>query len=358
MFISWTVGLPVCPAQTKPQPQQAQPQKPAAATQEKAAAQDEPIPPGPPDSLFPALVARVNGKPILGRDLNRYVKAELDTIGSPSWAKLREEYRQELVSKHLGTLISAELLYEKATAAGIKVSEAEVQAELARVAKTYPSDSAMNLALAKQGIDRAALVKELERTLTVNKFTQETVAKKVTVTPADLSDYYSKNTEDFRHPDIVRTSEIAILVKDGATEAEDKAAKQKAEELLARARKGEDFAKLAKENSMDNQAAQGGDIGWIASGDTSPEFEQAAFALEVGGISDVVRTDIGYHIIKATGKKKAGLDTLDQVRTELTEFLKNQKTQEEVAKMVESQRAQSKIEVFLPPGSLPPTNPK
>lgn len=357
LLISWTIGLATTQAQTIPasqtqKPGQAQADKSALATQQKAS-QDEQTPPAAPDSFFPALVARVNGKPILGRDLDRRVKAELATIGSPAWANLRDDYRQDLVSKHLGALIATELMYQKATAVGVKATEAEVQTELSKVAKTYPSDAEMNLALAKQGMDRAGLLKELERNLSVNKFVQENAAKKVTVTPADLSDYYSKHTDDFRHPDIVRTSEIAIIVKDGATEAEDKAARQKAEELLARARKGEDFAKLARENSMDASAPQSGDIGWIASGDAAPEYEQAAFALDVGGISDVVRTAVGYHVIKVTAKKRAGLDTLDQVRSELTDFLKAQKTQEEVGKLVDSLRAQAKIEVLLPAGSLP-----
>lgn len=357
LLLSWAISPAAIHAQTTPgtqtqKPGQAAAAKPAAATPQKTV-QDEPIPPAAPDSLFPALVARVNGKPILGRDLDRRVKAELATIGNPAWANLRDDYRQDLISKHLGPLIAAELLYQKAAAAGMKAADAEVQSELSKIAKTHASDAEMNLALAKQGMDRAGLLKEIERNLIVNKFIQENATKKVTVTPADLSDYYSKHTEDFRHPDIVRTSEITIVLKDGATDAEDQAAKKKAEALLARARKGEDFAKLARENSMDSSAAQGGDIGWVASGDTAPEYEQAAFALDVGAISDVVRTSDGYYIIKVTGKKKAGLDTLDQVRTELTDFLKAQKNQEEVGKLVEGLRAQAKIEVLLPAGSLP-----
>ena len=356
LLLSWTFTPAGIYAQTAPgaqtqKPAQAPAAKPAAAPQKTA--QDEPIPPAAPDSLFPALVARVNGKPILGRDLDRRVKVELATIGNPSWANLRDDYRQELVSKHLGPLIATELLYQKAAAAGMKAAETDVQAELSKIAKTYANDAEMNVALAKQGMTRADLLKEIEKNLIVNKFIQENATKKVTVTPAELSDYYSKHTEDFRHPDIVRTSEIAIMVKDGAPDAEDQAAKKKAEALLARAKKGEDFAKLAKENSMDSSAAQGGDIGWVASGDSAPEYEQAAFALAVGGVSDVVRTADGYYIIKVTGKKKAGLDTLDQVQAELTDFLKAQKNQEEVGKLVEGLRAQAKIEVLLPAGSLP-----
>jgi peptidyl-prolyl cis-trans isomerase C len=335
--------------------------KPAAGVQNPApkaspatqAPQDELIPPAAPGAFYPALAARVNGKPILGRDLERLVRGELATIGNPSWTNLRDEYRQDLTSKHLGALIASELMYQKAVAGGLKAADTEVQAELAKIVKSYPSDADMNAALARQGMDRARLVKDLERSLIVNRFIQDNAAKKAAVTPNELSEYYAGHTEEFRHPDMVRTSHILITVKQGATQEQDKQARQRAVELLARAKKGEDFAKLAKENSEDPSAPQGGDIGYISNGDAAPEYEAAAFALEPGAVSEVVRTDFGYHIIKVTDKKKAGVSTLDEARAELTAFLKNQKAQAELGKIVDGLRAQAKIEVFLPPGALP-----
>ena len=72
--------------------------------------------------------------------------------------------------------------------------------------------------------------------------------------------------------------------------------------------------------------SQGGDVGLVPKGQFAPEYEQVAFSLPVGGISDVVRTQFGFHIIKVTDKKPAGVATLDEARAELTEFLKRQKT--------------------------------
>ena len=351
--------LLVSASYTQTQPgSQKPPQKPpsAAPAQTQKAPAKEPeqevaIAPAGPDALFPAVVARVNGKAILGRDLEQRIQGELSSIGSPAWKNLREDYRQELTNRHLGSMIANELIYQKAAAAGIKAADAEVQAEFTKLTKTYASDAEMNMALANRGMDRAALNKDLVRGLVVSKFIEEEINKKIVVSPADAQQYYSTHTEEFRHPDLVRTSHILIAVSEGATADQDKMAKQRAEALLARAKKGEDFAKLAKENSMDASASQGGDIGLAPKGQLAPEYEQAAFSLPVGGISGLVRTQFGYHIIKVTEKKPAGISTLDEVSSQLIDFLKNQKAEAELQKYVSDLRTKAKIEILISVGS-------
>jgi parvulin-like peptidyl-prolyl isomerase len=355
-ILAFVICVGAVQAQTAPPAKPASPaQAPAPAAKAAAApgaSQEEKIPPAAPDALFPAVVARVNGRAILGRDLEQLIRTELASIGSPEWANLREDYRQDLASKHLGALIATELLFEKAASAGTKAAEADIQAEFDKVAKTYNSELEMDGALSKRGIDRATLKKEIEQNLVVSKFVQETIINKIAVTPAEVSDYYGAHKDEFQHPDLVRTSHILIAVPDNATNAQENAARKRADDLLARAKKGEDFAKLAKENSSDSSSAQGGDIGYIESGETAPEYQAVAFGLPVGGI-DLARTAFGWHVIKVTDIKKAGVSTLEESRNQLTDFLKTQKTQDEVAKAVDEMRAKSKVELLLPPGLLP-----
>ena len=333
----------------QPAPPKAQPKDPAP----KEPPPEEAIPPAAPGALFPAVVARVNGKPILGRDLEQRVQEQLAPMGNPKWENLREDYRQQLVAELFGALIGSELVYQRALTSGLKATEAEVQAAMTQFSKRFATDAELNQFLATRGSDRQGLVRELERGLTIDKFIQENVGKKITVTPAEISQYYQQRPDEFRHPDLVRTSHILFMMGQGATQQQDNLIRQRAEGVLARAKKGEDFAKLAKEYSMDSSASNGGDIGPSPRGQLAPEYEEAAFALAVGAISDLVRTQFGYHIIKVTEKKKAGLATLEEVRPQLTSFLKEQKTQTELAKLIEEMRTQSKIEAYIPFGSPP-----
>ncbi len=353
LIMSVCVGF----AQTQSAPQKTQPKaQPSAASQtQKPAAkepeQEEVIPPAAPNAIFPAVVARVNGKAILGRDLEQRIQAQLASIGSPAWKNLRDDYRQQLTGENLGSLIANELIYQKATAGGFKATDAEVQTEFAKVAKGFANDAEMNTQLASRGMDRTGLNKELSRALVVAKYIDETITKKIVVSPDEVQKYYSTHPDEFRHPDMVRTSHILILVPEGSTDDQDKLARQRAEALLQRAKKGEDFAKLAKENSMDGSASQGGDIGFYQKGQLAPEYEEAAFSLPVGGISSVVKTQFGYHIIKVTDKKKEGTSTLDEIRTQLMDFLKNQKVEAEMNKNVEELRAKAKIDILIPVSS-------
>jgi parvulin-like peptidyl-prolyl isomerase len=113
--------------------------------------------------------------------------------------------------------------------------------------------------------------------------------------------------------------------------------------------KGEDFAKLAKEYSMDASASRGGDIGFNRKEDLSPEFGETAFSLPVGG-TKIIKSEYGYHIIKVTDKKEAGLSTLEEIRDQLSAFLENQKVQVEQTKLINQLREKADIELLIPAG--------
>ena len=350
---AWTVGQSQPPA-PKPKPDTV---TPAAKPADALAGQEEQIPPAGPGAIFPAVVARVNGRAILGRDLEQRVRAQLAPIGNPVWKDLREDYRLELTSNALGSALAEELIYQKAIAAGVKVPAADVQAEFAKAAKSFANDAAVNVALAERGLDRASLTKEMERNLVIGKYINDNVTSKITVTPEEAAEYYKSHTDEFRHPDMVRTSHILIIVAGGATAEQDRLARQRAEAILDRARKGEDFAKLAQETSMDSSASQGGDIGYVTPGQVDPAYQAAAFSLAVGALSDPVRSRVGYHIIKVTDKKKEGIATLDDSRAQLTEFLKNQKSDRQLQQLVEQLRKEAKIEILITAGAPPTASP-
>ena len=152
----------------------------------------------------------------------------------------------------------------------------------------------------------------------------EALRAKAVVTAREVERNYNQNAETYSTPEQVRASHI-LLKTDGKNDAEVKA---KAEDLLKQIKGGADFAELAKKNSQDEASAkQGGDLDYFARGRMVPEFDEVAFSLQPGQVSDLVKTQFGYHIIKVVDKKPATTRSLDEVRAQITDQLAWEKAQ-------------------------------
>jgi len=161
---------------------------------------------------------------------------------------------------------------------------------------------------------------------------------KVTVSPADLTKAYNDNIQQYTTPEQVRASHI-LLKTEGKDEA---AVKAKADEILKEAKGGADFAELAKKYSEDDSNAKnGGDLDYFGRGRMVPEFDTAAFGMEVGQISDPVKTQFGYHIIKLTDKKPATTRSLDEVKQQLTDQVQSERAQQQASDI--AQRLETQI---------------
>ncbi|MBI2223252.1 MAG: peptidyl-prolyl cis-trans isomerase [Acidobacteria bacterium] len=155
---------------------------------------------------------------------------------------------------------------------------------------------------------------------------------KVTVPPQDARRYYDQNVEQFSTPEQIKASHV--LVK--AEGKDDAAARKIAEDVLAKAKAGADFAALARQYSEDeSNKGTGGDLGFFGRGAMVKEFEDAAFALEPGQISDVVKTQFGYHVIKLAEKKATEARTFDQVRAQIEDQLKWERAQQQAQQIAE-----------------------
>jgi peptidyl-prolyl cis-trans isomerase D len=158
------------------------------------------------------------------------------------------------------------------------------------------------------------------------------IAAATAVTDQDLQAYYDQHRDEYRVPEQVKVSHILIktpLPAPGAKEDEKAVAdaRAKAEGVLKDVKAGGDFAKLAEKYSDDpGSAKSGGELGWIGRGRTVPEFEKAAFSLGKGQTSDLVKSSYGFHIIHVEDKQDAHLKTLAEVKGEIEEKVKQQKT--------------------------------
>jgi len=154
----------------------------------------------------------------------------------------------------------------------------------------------------------------------------DALASQVNVSDADIKSYYDQNIKHFQDEEQRRASHILIAVNKDASEADKAAAKAKAEKLLATLRQHPDqFAELARENSDDpGSAAQGGDLDFFGRGMMVKAFEDEAFKLKQGEISDLVPSEFGYHIIKVTAIKPASTRPLDQVKEQIAGDIRKQ----------------------------------
>ena len=302
--------------------------------------------------LFPEVVARVNGEPIYGVQLERAIRDELVQIGSPKWTDLREDYRGQLVYNSITALVNSKLIFAEAVSNGIGATDAEVQDEYLRASKMFRNIEEMNAYLKSRHIDQDTMIAELHQNLVITKFVDGAIRKGITVTPKEISDYYSTHPDEFKHPDIVRISQI--LIESGATPESDAKARQQAEAILKRIENGEDFVKLAGEYSMGPTASQGGDVGYSDKASLTPEYADVVFSLPVGGVK-MIKMQQGYHILKVTDKKKEGTAALEEAKEQLIEFLGEQKVQAGITKVLNRLRDESEIEILIPAGV--PLNP-
>lgn len=149
----------------------------------------------------------------------------------------------------------------------------------------------------------------------------EKFADKGTVTDQQISEYYEENIETFKKKKEVKARHILLKLDQKAPKEEEEKVKEKALSLLKKARGGEDFAALAKEHSEGPSGKDGGDLGYFSSGQMVKPFEEAAFKLKKGEISEPVRTTFGYHLIKMDDIRGGTIKTLDQAHEEVKKNL-------------------------------------
>jgi len=168
---------------------------------------------------------------------------------------------------------------------------------------------------------------------TLAKEMESSLKKSVKLSDADIERYYREHLDKYVTAERVRARHILV-------EKQDLAAK-----LLGQIRSGADFQELAKKNSTCPSAEKGGDLGWFGRGKMDPAFEKAAFALKKGGISDVVKSSFGYHIIRLEDRREPKSKTLDQVRKSIERVLQKKEIEKRLADLKEDIRKQANVSV-------------
>jgi peptidyl-prolyl cis-trans isomerase C len=251
---------------------------------------------------------------------------------------------KEATDTVLDQLIAAELLYQAGSKLELKELDKQVAEKIAQSKAKFPDNAAFEAALKSASLTVKELEDLVRKDIVINSLVDKEIAAKIAVSDAEAKKFYDENIDKFKEGENIRASHILCGIDPKATAEEKKKAKEKAEALLKEIKAGKDFAELAKTNSSCPSSAQGGDLGVFGKGQMVPSFEAAAFALKPGEVSDVVETQFGYHIIKLTEKKEAGVTKFDEVKERIQEYLKGTKMQKAVADYIDNLKVKAKIE--------------
>ena len=254
----------------------------------------------------------------------------------------REKLRKDILDE----LIAAELLYQESKKSKLGNLSKEVEEQYEKIKQGFKTEEDFNNVLKERGISEKQLKDDIEKGIYINRFLNEKLYTDIRISEKEKKDEYEKSKDRLNVPDQVKASNILIRVAPDASDADKKKAKAKIEEIRKKAISGEDFAKLAKENSEDGSAPAGGDLGYFAKGSLVKEFEDVAFSAEIGKISDVITTQFGYHIVKVFDKKEAHLLTYKEVEKDIERFLENKKKREAVDKFVSNLIEKAKINIY------------
>jgi peptidyl-prolyl cis-trans isomerase C len=296
---------------------------------------------------LPEVVAKVNGQAIRKGDLlqgAQAVQIRLAQEGRPATPSA-SFYRSVL-----DQIIGIALLQQDAKAQGVTATDQEVQQMLTQRKSVFPNEETYKKELAKAGLTEEKLKEQTRDTIAVQKYLQTRLAKSGEVSDQATREFYDKNKAQMQAPERIHARHILVRVDPKAPAADKEKARQKTEDLLKRLKAGEDFAKLAQENSDDpGSKTQGGDLGWVPKGgQTPPAFEQATFALsKPNELSPVVESPFGFHIIQFVERQQAGPIPYEQVKGRIAQLLKEQQAQQQLATRMRELRSKAKVEVFL-----------
>ncbi|HVS00746.1 MAG TPA: peptidylprolyl isomerase [Thermoanaerobaculia bacterium] len=293
---------------------------------------------------IPAVVARVNGQEIKKEDL--VTEAQRMQMQVSVGMGRRMPATQDFYRKVLDNLIAQKLLLDDAKAKGITANEDEVKTQITELRSRLGEDG-FKKALDGEKMTEQDLLQELRENSIVKKYLQSTI-KEAPVSDQAAKAFYDQNQQQMKRPEQAHLRHILVRVPEGATPEQKQQARAKADGVLARVKAGEDFAKLAQENSDDPSSKErGGDLSWVTPGQTVESFEKAAFALKPNEVSPVVESRFGYHIIQLLEHRPAGVLPFEQVKDRIGAVLKDKQTSEAVRAHVQTLRTKAKVETFI-----------
>jgi peptidyl-prolyl cis-trans isomerase C len=292
--------------------------------------------------------AKVNGVVITQKKYDRVFDTYLQQRGLHVTAIEEPEQYKALKRQVLDSLISQELMWQEAQKKNVIATPQQVENAREQIIKALPSREVYRDRLRQTGFTEESYTEDLKKRLSASLLIQQEITPTISVSDTEVHEFYAANYERFKTPEQIHARHILIKVKPGANEATKEVARKRINAILAKAKAGEDFSELAKKYSEGPTGPKGGDLGFFSRGQMVPPFEEAAFALKPGEISDVVQTRFGVHIIKIDEHRAAAVVSETDANARIRQYLVQNKIQQAVAEWATKLREQGKVEVLVP----------
>jgi peptidyl-prolyl cis-trans isomerase SurA len=297
--------------------------------------------------ILDGIAAVVNDDIITISEVREAMAFEVEQLRQRYRGEMLQEKTRELYQNTLQPLIDLQLQLAQAKKLNLQASEEDVNFHMERLKEDNRlSDAQLQDMLQSRGMTMESYRKQIRESLLVSKVVNAEVRSRLVILETELQEAYEQRQSQYRVAGELTVSHILFLVPEGAAAEPEKRVKAKAAEVLQQLRDGRDFAALAREYSEGPSAERDGLLGTFRTGELLPGFEEAVAGLQPGDISDLVRTQVGWHIIRLESRKAGGHQPFEEVREELRSELSRTKTEKKYMEWLESLRQQSYIKIL------------
>ncbi|HVP62456.1 MAG TPA: peptidylprolyl isomerase [Myxococcaceae bacterium] len=296
--------------------------------------------------LVDRVAAVVNNDVVTLSEVEKRAAPELARVDQEFTGPDRAQRRAAALKKTLDTMIDEKLVDNELRELKVTIGDKEVDAAVDEVKKSYNlTDDQLQQAVLREGFSMAEYREQMRKQIGRYKLISEKVRKNVKVSEADVQTEYDRMTRAEGEDYEVHVRHILIAVPRNASQAQVEQGRRKASAVAEEARQpGVDFAGLAKKRSEGSSSSDGGDLGFFKRGTMVPEFERVAFNLKTGDVSDPVRTQFGWHVLKLEEIRKLGMKPLAELRPEIEERLRRQQAERLTSQYMETLRNAAVVE--------------
>ena len=297
------------------------------------------------------VLVTVNGKKLtsaeVDAELNAQINAFKQQVPPEQMEKVAAQINQmkdKMREQKVNEFVEKTVLTQEADKKKITVTDNETNAIIKNYESQLPQGTSLESVLAMQGMSLQKMRDEITFRLRAQKLIEASVKEQAPPTDQEISEYYTKNKQNFDEPESVHARHILVKTDPSDNETAKKAKKAKIETIRKQLMSGADFAKVAQEKSDCPSKSKGGDLGTFSKGRMVKEFEDAAFSQKANEIGPVVDTKFGHHIIQVLEHNPAKSKSLDEVKDQISGTLQQQAQGKAIKEYIDGLKKQAKIE--------------